>query len=222
MGSAYLSEADKRNLAELFPNTRVTMHYGLTEASRSAFMEFHDDKDALCSVGKASPNTDIQVFDESGNILTYDTEGEICIKGNHVTKGYINVSNDDCFYGDYFRTGDWGTIDKDGYIYLKSRKKELINVGGKKVSPTEVEDVLIGIPGIADCACTAMPDPEGILGEVVKAHIVKDKNTDIDIEYIKNHIIESKLESYKHPLSYVFIDEIPRTQNGKILRNSLL
>ena len=60
MGSAYLSEADKRNLAELFPKTRVTMHYGLTEASRSAFMEFHDDKDALCSVGKASPNTDIQ------------------------------------------------------------------------------------------------------------------------------------------------------------------
>ena len=217
MGAAHLPENDKRELASLFPTTRVTMYYGLTEASRSTFMEFHEDELKLSSVGKPSPHTDIEIFDETGNVLAAGAEGEICVKGEHVTAGYINADNADTHFGDYFRTGDWGAKDTEGYIYLKSRKKELVNVGGKKVSPTEVEDVILAIDGVADCACIGVPDPNGILGEVVKAFIVKEKGSTLAFDDIKQ-LLAQKLEGYKHPVLYQWIDEIPRTQNGKILR----
>ena len=220
MGSAYFSPEDKRHLAELLPTTRVTMHYGLTEASRSAFMEFHVDEANIATVGKASPYTDIQVFDEKGNMLPQGHEGEICIKGEHVTNGYLNIPADDIFYGDgYFRTGDSGTINEDGYITLKSRIKELINVGGKKVAPTEVDEQILKIPGVADCACVASKDPEGVLGEVVKAFIVKGSE-DITFEQISEQLM-GKLEAYKMPAQYEWIDAIPKTANGKIQRNLL-
>ena len=220
MGSAYFSPEDKRHLAELLPTTRVTMHYGLTEASRSAFMEFHVDEANIATVGKASPYTDIQVFDEKGNMLPQGHEGEICVKGEHVTKGYLNIPEEDIFYGDgYFRTGDSGTINEDGYITLKSRIKELINVGGKKVAPTEVDEQILKIPGVADCACVASKDPEGVLGEVVKAFIVKGSE-DITFEQISEQLM-GKLEAYKMPAQYEWIDAIPKTANGKIQRNLL-
>ena len=221
MGSAYLSPEDKKYLADLFPTTRVTMHYGLTEASRSAFMEFHEDSEHLASVGKASPNTEIRAFDDNGWMLPFGQEGEICVKGEHVTHGYLNIPSNDIFYGDeYFRTGDVGTISADGYIILKSRIKELINVGGKKVAPTEVDEQLLKIDGIADCACVAVKDPEGVLGEVVKAYIVKSEDKEITFEQIAEQL-QGKLEGYKLPVQYEWIDTIPKTANGKIQRNLL-
>lgn len=220
MGSSYLSPEDKRELANLFPTTRVTMHYGLTEASRSAFMEFHKDDKHLESVGKASPNTDIKIFSEQGEFLSSNQVGEICVKGDHVTKGYLSIDNKDVFYGDYFRTGDLGLIDGNGYIYLKSRLKELINVGGKKVSPNEVDDQILKIDGVSDCACVGIKDPEGILGEIIKAFIVRKENCSLSFEDIKSQLSD-KLESYKIPVEFEWIDTIPRTQNGKIQRNLL-
>lgn len=221
MGSAYFSPDDKRYLAHLLPNTRVTMHYGLTEASRSAFMEFHEDDAQIATVGKASPYTDIQIFDENGNMLPQGQEGEICIKGEHVTKGYLNMDAKDIFYNEYFRTGDSGTIDLDGYITLKARIKELINVGGKKVAPTEVDEQILKIQGVADCACVAAKDPEGVLGEIVKAFIVKEANSELTFEDIATQLT-GQLESYKLPAQYEWIGAIPKTPNGKIQRNLLL
>ncbi len=220
MGSAHFSAEDKLELAKLFPDTRVTMHYGLTEASRSAFMEFHVDVAHLDSVGKSSPHTDIRIFDEKGNPLPYNEEGEICIKGEHVTSGYLNQSSDVIYWGEYFRTGDWGVIDDEGYVFLKSRKKELINVGGKKVSPVEVEDCLLTLSGVADCACIGIPDPNGVLGEVVKGFIVRENLMELSFDEI-SQFLSDKLESYKIPVCYEWISEIPRTPNGKIQRNLL-
>lgn len=221
MGSAYLSPEDKKCLAELFPTTRVTMHYGLTEASRSAFMEFHEDAENITSVGKASPYTEIRTFDDNGMMLSYGEEGEICVKGEHVIDGYLNLPSTDVFYSDgYFRTGDMGTISADGYIRLKSRIKELINVGGKKVAPTEVEEQLLKIDGITDCACVAVKDPEGVLGEIVKAYLVKSEDKEVSFEQIAEQL-QGKLEGYKLPVQYEWIDVIPRTANGKIQRNLL-
>lgn len=220
MGSAFFSKDEKQELADLLPHTRVCMHYGLTETSRSAFMEFHQDKAHLDSVGKASPNTVIKVLDENGIECGVNQEGEICVKGDHVTHGYLDLPIEESFFGEYFRTGDWGYKTEEGYIYLISRKKELINVGGKKVSPIEVEEQLFKISGIADCACIGVPDEEGVLGEVVKAFIVKDKDSDITFDEIKKQL-NGKLESYKLPVHYEWIDEIPKTQNGKIQRGLL-
>lgn len=220
MGSASFSKDEKEELSALLPNTKICMHYGLTEASRSAFMEFHHDIEALDSVGKASPNTLIKIFDESGVECKDGIEGEICIKGQHVMRGYLTTDNESTFFGNYFRTGDWGYIDNQGYLYLISRKKDLINIGGKKVSPQEVEYQLNKLEGIEDCACIGVPDPDGILGEVVKAYIVKHENSVLTTDSI-NDFLKDRLESYKIPVSYEWIDKIPRTQNGKTQRNLL-
>lgn len=220
MGSAFFSEDDKRHLASLFPTTRVTMHYGLTEASRSAFMEFHEDDAALSSVGKASPGVEIAIFDNIGTRLPAGTEGEICIKGKHVMPGYLECCDRNTFYGDYFRTGDNGVMDQNGYVYLKSRIKELINVGGKKVAPTEVDEQILKVPGVVDCACVGVPDPDGVMGEVVKACVVKDSQTGLTFEDIQKSLV-GKLENYKIPVVWEWIESVPKTHNGKIQRGLL-
>ena len=222
IGSSFMSVEDKELLCELLPHTRICMHYGLTEASRSAFMEFHSEHDKLNTAGKASPNVDIKIFNNEGEEQPVGGEGEVCVKGDHVTCSYWNESPErfaQDFYNGYFRTGDAGFLDKDGYIHLKSRIKEMINVGGKKVSPMEVEDILNTIPGIEESACVAMPDPEGVLGELVKAFIVcKDDNlTDAAII----DALKPKLEVYKLPAAIERIDAIPKTASGKIQRLKL-
>ncbi len=208
IGSSFMSIEDKKMLMEWLPNTRMCMHYGLTEASRSAFIEFHEYAENLSSIGKAAPNVDIRIID-----------GEICVKGEHVTKSYWNESPERIaqdFHRDYFRTGDSGWMDEEGHIYIKGRIKEMINVGGEKVSPMEVEDVLNAIPQIKESACCAMPDK--VMGEVVEAFIVEASPiTDAEIM----EIIKPQLENYKWPKRIQRIAEIPKTASGKIQRIQL-
>ena len=222
IGSSFMSVEDKQLLMDLLPNTRICMHYGSTEASRSAFMEFHACKDDLMTAGHASPNCDIKIFSPEGCEMPYGEEGEVCVKGEHVTCSYWNESQErfaQDFYGDYFRTGDCGVQDERGYIYLRSRIKEMINVGGKKVSPMEVEDVLNTISGIRESACVAMPDPDGVMGELVKAFIVSSDDSLTDEAIIE--ALRPKLEVYKLPAAIERISEIPKTASGKVQRLKL-
>lgn len=221
IGSSFMPVEDKEQLMSLLPNTRICMHYGSTEASRSAFMEFHTYKDNLLSIGKASPNVEIKIFTSKGAPAALGEEGEVCVKGEHVTCSYWNETPErfaSDFYEGYFRTGDCGTMDAEGNVYLKSRIKEMINVGGKKVSPMEVEDILNTIPGIKESACIGIPDPGIVLGEVVKAFIVTDDNlSDEDIM----QQLRPQLEVYKLPIEIERINVIPKTTSGKIQRLSL-
>ena len=222
IGSSFMPIDDKELLCELLPNTRICMHYGLTEASRSAFMEFHSEHDKLNTAGTASPNVEVAIFDADGKRLPVGAEGEVCVRGDHVTCSYWNETPERFqkdFFDGYFRTGDCGFLDDQGYIHLKSRIKEMINVGGKKVSPMEVEDVLKTLPGIEDCACVAMPDPEGVMGEVVKAFIVCSDNMLTDAAIID--FLRPKLEVYKLPAAIARINEIPKTASGKVQRLKL-
>lgn len=221
IGSSFMPVEDKELLMSLLPNTRICMHYGSTEASRSAFMEFHTYKDNLLSIGKASPNVEIKIFTSQGAPAALGEEGEVCVKGEHVTCSYWNETPErfaSDFYDGYFRTGDCGTMDAEGNIYLKSRIKEMINVGGKKVSPMEVEDILNTIPGIKESACIGIPDPGIVLGEVVKAFIVADDNLS-DEEIMQQ--LRPQLEVYKLPVEIERINAIPKTGSGKIQRLSL-
>ena len=221
IGSSFMPIEDKQLLMELLPNTRICMHYGSTEASRSAFMEFHSYKDNLLTAGHASPHTDIKLFSTDGKVLPLGEEGEVCVKGEHVTCCYWNESPErfaSDFFDGYFRTGDCATMDSEGNIYLKSRIKEMINVGGKKVSPMEVEDILNKIPGIKESACIGIPDPGIVLGEVVKAFIVADESL-TDNEIMEQ--LKSQLEVYKLPIEIERIAEIPKTSSGKIQRLKL-
>ena len=208
IGSSFMPIEEKQLLNEWLPTTRICMHYGLTEASRSAFMEFHEYANNLSSIGKPAPNTDIQIID-----------GEICVKGEHVTQSYWHESPERIaqdFHGDYFRTGDSGWKDENGDIYIKGRIKEMINVGGEKVSPMEVEDCLNTIPQILESACCALHDE--VMGEVVEAFVVE-KEPISDKEIMD--IIRPQLENYKWPKKIVRVDAIPKTSSGKIQRLQL-
>lgn len=217
IGSAPMPTEEKIQLMESLPHTRICMHYGLTEASRSAFMEFHDCREHLTTVGKQSPGMHITIRDENGNEVGPGAEGEICVDGDAVMRGYLGIPKAASFWGESFRTGDWGTVDEEGFITLKSRKKELINVGGRKVSPSEIEEVLMSFGFVKDCACVAVPDPDGILGDVPKAFIVTDEPKRVTYE-IMDTLIGNRLEGYKHPLQYEVTDVIPKTSSGKVQR----
>ena len=218
-GSAYMSAEDKMSLTKLFPKTRLCMHYGLTEASRSTFMEFNSSKNYLNTIGKPSPNVIIDIFDENGNKLSKEEEGEICIKGDHVSREYLNIETNDLFYGEYLRTGDLGLINNNGFIVLRGRLKEIINIGGKKLSPIEVEDKIKEFDPELEAVCIGIPDLQGVLGEVVKAFVVKG-NSICDLEEI-DYFLKNKLEKYKVPVEYEWINEVPKTASGKIQRQKL-
>ena len=222
IGSEYMSVSEKIQLSELLPHTRICMHYGLTEASRSVFLNFRNDYQNLDTLGKASPNVEVEIVGENGESLGENSEGEICIKGDHVAGMYFGLSEEevrDFFWKNYIRTGDYGIKLGSGYIKIVGRKKEMINVGGKKVSPIEIEEVLNTIDGITASACVGIPDPNGVLCEVVKAFLVGDSLL-CDMTEVKNKITTS-LESYKWPVEYVWIADIPRTESGKIKRLEL-
>lgn len=219
IGSAAMPLETKKEMLNLFPNTRICMHYGLTEASRNCFQEFHDIEH-LGSIGKpVCENVDVQIFSPEGSVLPDGEKGELCVKGNMVLSRYLEEKdNKNAFYDEYFRTGDCGYRTDEGYIYLLGREKELINVGGKKVSPMEVEDAIIAL-GVGDCVCVPMKDPDGIMGELVKCYILKDSTT-LSFEQIAEQL-STKLEHYKLPVVYEWIDSIPQTASGKKQRVNL-
>ncbi len=217
IGSAPMSVEQKERLLRLLPKTRICMHYGLTEASRSAFMCFGEESD-LTSIGEPSPNVELKIFTEDGHECAAGEQGELCVKGEHVCSNYWGTSEDEyrnSFFGDFYRTGDWGYRTESGKFYLISRKKELINVGGKKVSPMEVEMVLNDYPDVEESACTGVPDK--MMGEVVKAYIVTKPNTTIDLKELAKYA-KSRLEDYKVPALFEKINVIPKTQSGKLQR----
>ena len=190
------------------------MHYGLTEASRATFIDFHKDRAHLESVGKsAGERVDIRILASDGKEVAVGETGEICIKGGMVTAGYLDsAQTEEGFYNGYFRTGDGGDMDEEGYLYLEDRIKEIINVGGNLVSPAEIEEEVKKISG-AESVCMAAADPDGILGEVPRLLILGDTLT-IDIEELRKRLRE-RIEGYKYPRFFEIVDSLPVTANGK-------
>lgn len=224
IGSAPMPMETKKKLMELLPKTRICMHYGLTEASRSCFIEFNSENDKLASVGRPSPNVDVRICDGNHNVIPNGCVGNIHVKGPHVMKEYLNNPEltERAFYGDWLDTGDVGVVDDDSYVYLKGRQNEIINVGGLKVRPDEVEEFLKDIDIVKDCACVGIPDPRGISGECVKAFLVLKENNSLDQSKAAiAKYLRSKIEEYKIPSVFEVIDKIPRTSSGKIQRQML-
>lgn len=227
LGSAPMPREDKLLLMKMFPKTRICMHYGLTEASRSAFIEFHEGAENLDSVGKPAPNVRLAVFDERGDRVPAGTPGELCVRGAHVTCGYWRSASpsEDFYAGDFFRTGDLGVENPDGSFRLVGRIKDVVNIGGKKFSPAEVEDALNAFPEIEECACVGVPDPSGVLGEILKACIVAAPGFDADGAFPSadelRRRLSSRLEDFKIPALFVRVPALPKTESGKLRRMML-
>jgi len=174
----------------------------------------------LRSCGRPSPLTQVAIMDDDGNLLSPDETGEIVVRGNLVMKGYYKnpeETREVSAFG-WHHTGDVGYRDENGYVYIVDRKKDMINVGGEKVFPSEVEDIMLTNAKIKDLVIIGLPDE--LKGEVPKAFIEPKKGEKLTEDEIKD-FCKTRMAPYKIPASIEFLDEIPRSASGKALRRLL-
>lgn len=222
-GSSPMPLSDKQKLTGLLPRSRLCMHYGLTEAAANIFIEFHESSGKLESLGKPAPNIRIMIAKEDGSECAVNETGEILVKGEVLMNAYWNDPGRTrlAFAGDWLRTGDFGYCDADGYIYLTGRKDDIMNVSGKKVAPSEVEEAILEHEGISGAACLAVPDPGGMTDFVIKAFLAGAEGKHPPGKEDLTGFLRGKLEQYKIPAIIEYIPEIPRTKTGKIRRDLL-
>lgn len=171
------------------------------------------------SVGLAA-GPEVAIMAPVGAVVSPGVEGEIVARGANIMAGYEgdDAANRDAFVGDWFRTGDLGYLDGDGYLFITGRAKEIINRGGQKVSPHEVEAALLGHPAVAHAAAFATPHPS--LGEDVAAAVVLCANTTADAGALRAHAA-ARLAPYKVPRRVAIVDRIPVGATGKVRRVGL-
>lgn len=193
--------------------------YGLSETSPAATVNPIDGTHRMGTIGLPIPNTDVRILDDDGNALGINEIGEIAIKGPQVMKGYYNKpeETEKCFAGPYFRTGDIGYMDEDGFFRIVDRKKEMILVSGFNVYPNEIEKVIVEHPKVLEVGVRGVPDER--TSEAVKAFVVA-KDPSLTEEEVKAYCREH-LTNYKIPKYVVFRDELPKSNVGKILRRKL-
>lgn len=207
-------------LQQLLPHVDIMVYYGLTEASRSTFISLtRMGPDFYHSVGRPMRGIKLSILDPNGVALAPFQIGEIVIEGPTVTKGYWKAPDQTAAVireGKLY-TGDLGYVDDAGFLFITGRLKDMINVGGLKVSPEEVERVLREYPGVLDAAVVGIKDCLGLPGESVVAAIVWGGEDRFASESCKRFCL-TRLEPYKVPRSFVALDAIPRSENGKLLR----
>lgn len=172
------------------------------------------------SVGLPIPGVEITIQDDGDNVLPPDEIGEICVRGPNVMLGYLNQpeATAEVLRDGWFHTGDLGKLDSDGYCYILDRKKDMIIVGGLNVYPSEVERVLRDHPEVLDTAVIGIADD--IRGEKVRAYVVRRPGTEVTEAALGRHC-RSVLANFKIPKEIVFVDDLPRTLTGKVLKREL-
>ena len=193
--------------------------YGMTE-SASMVTYNHYYRHVVGSVGTPVNLVEVQIRDFEGNRLEKGRRGEICIRGSNITIGYLNNPQEtrSAFWGQWFRSGDIGVIDEDGYLYLVDRLKDMIITAGENVYPREVEEVLYTFPEVQECAVVGLPDKE--YGERVTAFIVTQKGHDLEPDVVKSKL-KKQLARFKVPRSFVSVKELPKSNAGKILKREI-
>lgn len=219
-GAAPLGAETERAMAARF-EARAVQGYGMTELSPISHMTVATDV-RHGSSGQAVPLTECRIVDpESLADLPPGVEGELWIRGPQVMKGYLNnpqATAETMTQDGWLRTGDLAIIDADGFMFIRDRLKELIKVKGFQVAPAEVEAALCNHPAVADAAVIGRPDEEA--GEVPVAFVVAAAGSTLDVAVLRAHVAAC-LASYKHPAEYRFVESVPKSASGKILRREL-
>lgn len=207
-------------LKRRFPTIEVLNSYGLTEASTCTVLPDPMATIRPDSVGTPIEGVEMCILDEQGNVVEAGCEGEICVRGDHVFMGYRQrpEATAAVMRDGWLRTGDLGYCDPDGYYYLQGRQTEMINCGGQKFVPRDVERCIEALPEVAEAAVTGMP--HRLLGDVAKAFVVLKPNQNLDAKAVIRHCTQH-LTSYKIPYKVEFVETLPRNGVGKLLRRKL-
>ncbi|MGA3085333.1 MAG: AMP-binding protein [Thermodesulfobacteriota bacterium] len=197
----------------------ISESYGMTEAMPVTYNHYY--RHVVGSVGQPAFGVEVQIRDPSGNRLNIGQEGEICVRGRVVMKGYLNNPEEtrSAFWeGGWYRSGDVGRFDSDNYLYIVDRVKDIIITGGENVFPREVEEVLYTRSEVQECAVIGLPDQEW--GERVIAFIIPKPGCLVVPEELKN-FLKSRLSVFKVPKAFVTLNEFPKSPTGKILKREL-
>jgi len=207
--SSPLPEQARKELERLF-GVPVIESYAMTESPVITINTPHREGSAGIPMVES-----LVIMDDDGNILGTFNNGEVAIRGEVVFSGYEDADeNKSAFTNGYFRTGDTGYLDNEGYLFLTGRKKELINKGGEKFSPQEIDAVLMSYPGVREVMAFRIDDP--VLGEDVAAMVVRSDET--ISEYDLRRYLLDRLIQFKVPRRIYFVTEIPKGPTGKLLR----
>lgn len=202
-------------------NCELMEGYGLTETCGPACVN-HPEAHRPGSVGKPIPGCEIRIADDEGKALAAEEIGEIWIRGPMVFRGYHNLPAETAaaMSGDgFFRTGDLGKLDADGFLFITGRKKDMLIVSGENVYPREIEETIGRMPGVGEAAVIGRPDE--MRGEVPIAFVIAAEGSQITAETIKAHCRESGLPQFKIPRDVHLVDDLPRSPTGKVLKREL-
>ena len=217
--SASLPPTVMAELEETF-GAPVIEAYGMTEASHQmATNRLPPGQRKPGAVGVGA-GVEVSIMDDAGNLLDQGATGEVVIKGGNVTSGYENnpEANESAFTDGWFRTGDQGYQDEDGYLFLTGRLKEIINRGGEKVSPREVDEILLEHPAVAQAVAFGVPHER--LGEEVAAAVVLAEGASADEKELREHAAKH-LADFKTPKRIIILEDIPKGATGKVQRIGL-
>lgn len=221
IGSAPLAEADKEKLLRLLPDTRLYNFYGSSEAGCACILEFSGNGNKTGCIGRPTVNSIVRFTDDAGNVVengSPEAPALLSWGGSIVMEGYYNDPDltAETLVGGYVRTKDLAYLDEDGDCILVGRADDVINYGGSKISPAEIENLALGYEYIDDVAFTSISDP--ITGELpVILVIQKDGYDEAEFE----RFLTDRLESYKLPRKYIYVDNIPKTFKGSVLRKEV-
>lgn len=221
IGSAPLAEADKEKLLRLLPDTRLYNFYGSSEAGCACILEFSGNGNKTGCIGRPTVNSIVRFTDDAGNVVengSPEAPALLSWGGSIVMEGYYNDPDltAETLVGGYVRTKDLAYLDEDGDCILVGRADDVINYGGSKISPAEIENLALGYEYIDDVAFTSISDP--ITGELpVILVIQKDGYDEAEFE----RFLTDRLESYKLPRKYIYVDNIPKTFKGSALRKEV-
>ena len=190
--------------------------YGMTEsASMVTYNHFYQH--VTGSVGTSVGTTEVRICDPNGRPVGRGVEGEICIRGRNIMTGYLNRPEETraAFRGDWFRSGDIGRVDENGYLFIVDRLKDIIITGGENVYPREIEEALYTLPQVKECSVLGLPDSEW--GERVTAMIVPAPGCTLRPKELKD-ALKRVLSAYKIPKEFHIVDELPKSNTGKVLK----
>lgn len=220
-GGEKTPESRIREFTSLFTAGRFIDGYGLTEScSGDTLMEPGMELNKIGSTGRPLAHVEITIRDEGCAPVPPGREGEICLRGPRITKGYWKdeAKTAASFHDGWFRTGDVGYLDEDGFLYITDRKKDMIISGGENIASSEVERVLYAMPEIAECAVIGLPDEKW--GERPAAVIVVKPGHELTVEAVKDQC-NKHLARFKVPKEIHFRDSLPRNPSGKVLKRVL-